>query len=162
MRPLLACLLAVVSCFPNNDSGTREENRVVTTPGGSCGYWRETQGSWTIVVNATCGGGMSCAGTAYYASQPGDLGGRNFQTCLPPEAFNCGDQPQVCPETFACVVRWGLPPGGACIHTCTKHTDCPDSYQVCFSERCTVQPCGDNDGGGDCWDGTQEVSRNGR
>jgi hypothetical protein len=149
----LADLLALVSC--NRDLSPLHESRTIMTPGGVCGHWKETKGATTTLVDATCGEGLFCTGIAYYAVlPPGDLGGRDFETCLPANAHDCDKQSNACPEQFGCVVGFGLPSTGACIHTCSAHADCPDSYQLCDSGACTVLPCGDSDAGGGCWEGT--------
>jgi hypothetical protein len=156
MRLALAGLLVLVSCFPKDDATALHESRIVTTPGGSCGRWAETKGSppRKTIVDATCAEGLSCVGLAYYAYEPADVHDRDFNTCLPADALRCDEPPNTCPEGFGCVVGFGMPLGGACIHHCTTHSDCPDTYQLCDSGSCTVLPCGDLDGGGGCWEGT--------
>jgi hypothetical protein len=157
---MLAGIWALVACGGDNISlHTVQDNRVVTTPGGSCGVWTETKSDppTSITVTATCGDGMSCAGVAYFISEPADHNGRAFRTCLPPNALTCDLSDNPCPDLFECVEGFGLPGTGACIHTCTKHTDCPDSYQLCDSGSCTVLFCEtptDASPGRACWEGT--------
>ena len=143
-RTALAGLLVLVSCGGDNVSlQVRKEDRVVTTPGGSCGKWFETKSNPPTLteVTATCGDGMSCTGVAYFFGAPPDQNGRYFKTCLPENALTCDEKTNPCPEPFGCAVGFGLPSTGACIHRCTTHSDCPDTYQLCDSGACVVLPC---------------------
>jgi len=149
MRVALVGLLALVSCNQAPNLTAVEENRVVTTPGGSCGLWEETRSNprTVIEVHATCGDGLSCVGLAYVQYQPADLNGRNFSTCLPANALACAIPSTPCPAPFGCDVGNGH--SGVCVLSCTTHADCPDTYQVCPSMTCTVLPCDPTDAGGD-------------
>ena len=156
MRLALVAVLALVSCSNGPPPGAIPDERVVTTPGGSCGEWYEHQGNPPVqrLVDAVCGEGLSCVGIAYYDYEPTDLAGRWFRTCLPADALTCSIPSPPCPEPFVCALGAGLPSSGACIHTCTTHPDCPDTYQVCHAERCMVVPCEmPPDGGNSCWAG---------
>jgi hypothetical protein len=158
-RVPLAGLLALVSCSDGFSLNQIDEHRVVTTPGGSCGNWDETKSdpSTIITVTATCGDGMSCVGVAYFIADPADQIGRHFKTCLPADALTCKISTNPCPAPFECVEGYGLPATGACIHTCTKHSDCPDTYQLCDSGNCTILYCDlptDASAGRGCWAGT--------
>ena len=141
MRLALVGFVALVSC--SGDGYTVrlvDDYRVVTTPGGSCGMWDERKSNppTLISVKATCGEGLSCVGIAYYNYQPTDVAGRDFRTCLPDDALTCGMPSFSCPAPFACSVGGGQ---SGCIHTCTTHSDCPDTYQVCETGNCMVVPC---------------------
>lgn len=141
MRLALVGFLVLVSC---SDGGYTvrliDDNRVITTPGGSCGLWDErTSNPPTLIsVKATCGEGLFCEGIAYVNYEPADSIGRQFRTCLPADALACDAPSFSCPPLFSCSVGEG--PSG-CIHTCTTHSDCPDSYQVCHTGTCMVVPC---------------------
>jgi hypothetical protein len=147
MRVALVGFLSLVSCSEAPNLTVLEDYRVVTTPGGSCGLWEETKSNprTIIEVQATCGEGLSCVGLAYVHYQPADTNGRNFSTCLPANALICGPS-MPCPAPFGCDVGNGH--SGACVHNCTTHADCPDTYQLCLS-TCTVLPCDSTDAGGD-------------
>lgn len=156
MRLALLGFLAFVSCS-GDTARVADEHRVVTVPGGSCGEWDERRGNPTtlVTVKATCGEGLSCVGVAYFDYEPEDVFGRNFRTCLPEDALTCSIPVPPCPAPFTCAVGMGLPWPGACIHTCTTHADCPDSYQICRWENCTVYPCElSTDGSDPCETGT--------
>ena len=156
MRLVLVAFLALVSCSKGSDLITTEEHRVVTTPGGTCGTWQETKKDPPTFTweDATCGDGLSCEGVAYFQGAPGDSYGRDFHTCLPANALTCDFSSNQCPPPYACATGYGIA-GSACIHRCNLDSDCPDTYQVCVLERCTVIPCDIGDSGVDpCRSGT--------
>ena len=154
MRQAFMAFFLLLSC--KNEPVPHEDHRTVTTPGGSCGLWHETMGNPPSItyVTATCSDGLSCAGIAYVIAQPADTTGRYFHTCLPASALTCDFSGNPCPAQFSCAMGYGMPSTGACIHTCKANSDCPDSYQICDSESCTVLACEINiDGGSNCWAG---------
>jgi hypothetical protein len=135
MRLALVGLVALVSCSDGFKLKPIDDSRVITVPGGSCGHWQETTSNPATItfVTATCGNGMLCQGIAYAMFDPGDVGGREFHTCVPANALTCDISANPCPDPFACSIGYNMPSTGACIHECTTDADCPDKYQLCDS-----------------------------
>jgi hypothetical protein len=79
MRFALVGFCVLFSCHDGESLQKLDENLTITTPGGTCGNWQETNGDppTTTHVIAYCASGMNCMGSAYVFANPIDTMGRN-------------------------------------------------------------------------------------